>query len=231
MPLETGSTIEELDSTWPTGLDGLNTGDNHIRLIKSILKKQFPGVSKNGFSKPITITEDFLNGLPKALKDINDKIDKLYPIGSVVLRMDNINPSTIYGGTWALITGDASLTFGNGQAQNGALSGDNTPVVPLPKHTHGASFTNGRTSGGHHSHGLGYTSGPYGNWIRWNGGTGAKGVFSSGSEYATQPVSTEGSDHSHGVSGTVNISNAGTAGAKINVRGARIAINVWRRTA
>lgn len=42
MGLETGSFIFDLVITNPTGDDGKNQGDDHIRLIKSILRSQFP---------------------------------------------------------------------------------------------------------------------------------------------------------------------------------------------
>ena len=42
MGLETGSVIFYLVATNPGGPDGKNEGDDHLRLIKSILKSQFP---------------------------------------------------------------------------------------------------------------------------------------------------------------------------------------------
>ena len=115
MPLENASTIEQLDSTWPLGLDSSSRGDDHLRLLKAVLKAQFPGASGRGFSKPITVTEDELNALPQKVADLGKT---LFPVGSVVMRMDAVNPATLYGGTWQLITGDATITFGNGAAQS-----------------------------------------------------------------------------------------------------------------
>jgi len=69
MGLETGTTISQLDATWPLGGDQKSQGDNHLRLIKSLLKTQFPGSGGLGFNVPITATESDLNALPQLLLD------------------------------------------------------------------------------------------------------------------------------------------------------------------
>jgi hypothetical protein len=67
MGLETGVTIAQLDSAWPLGGDQKTQGDDHLRLIKSVLKTQFPGASGLGFNTPIIATESDLNTLPQLL--------------------------------------------------------------------------------------------------------------------------------------------------------------------
>lgn len=65
---------------------------------------------------------------------------EIMPIGSVTLRMDAIDPATIYGGTWQLITGDASLRLGDGNSQSISVKGSgNKKQVPVPEHTHTAT--------------------------------------------------------------------------------------------
>ncbi|RLD78822.1 MAG: hypothetical protein DRJ15_10770 [Bacteroidetes bacterium] len=61
MPVETASTISELDPSWPLGGDPTNQGDNHIRTIKDVLQLQFPGSTSAGFNIPIITTEQELN--------------------------------------------------------------------------------------------------------------------------------------------------------------------------
>ena len=217
MPLENATSIAQLDSTWPLGLDSASRGDDHLRLLKAVLKAQFPGSGGKGFSKPITISEDELNALPGKVDGL---VDKLFPIGTVVLRMDNKNPGSIYGGTWGLITGDACLTFGNGAAQSGQQVGSNDVAVPLPAHSHGTTHNLSTTTNGNHNHAIRTGSQRMsiddvrGNWFRDTN-------LLNYTEYA--------GDHSHGIVGGVSIQSAGTANASVNVRGARIAINVWKR--
>ena len=61
MGLETTTVISGLDSSWPTGIDKVNNGDDHLRLIKAVLKATFPGTGAAGFAIPITATEAELN--------------------------------------------------------------------------------------------------------------------------------------------------------------------------
>jgi hypothetical protein len=63
MGLETGSTISSFITSNPTSSDPVNQGDDHLRLIKSILKAQFPGAAGSGFATAITATEAELNAL------------------------------------------------------------------------------------------------------------------------------------------------------------------------
>jgi hypothetical protein len=45
MPLETGTYISDLVAANPTTTDGLNQGDDHLRLLKSVLKATFPNIT------------------------------------------------------------------------------------------------------------------------------------------------------------------------------------------
>lgn len=64
MGLETASTIAELQETNPLPTDAVSAGDDHLRLIKAVLKSQFPGKGGNGLDAPLTATEDDLNNIP-----------------------------------------------------------------------------------------------------------------------------------------------------------------------
>lgn len=234
MPLETATTISQLDANWPLGSDSATRGDDHLRLLKAVLKSQFPGAGGTGFSKPITVSEDLLNGLDATLKAIDKSIKDMFPVGSVVLRMDAVNPGTLYGGNWQLITGDASLTFGNGGAQSGTVVGSNIVAVPLPQHGHIATVH----AGGAHRHNIAnrdavevyddanimqggaFLAGKNGP-RDWDVGYILKGT---NSEPSVGMTSADG-HHTH----SVDVAMSGIANAAMNVSGARIAINVWKR--
>ena len=220
MPLENASTIAQLDSTWPLGLDSSSRGDDHLRLLKAVLKAQFPGADGHGYSKPITVTEDELNTLPQKVADLGKT---LFPVGSVVMRMDAVNPATLYGGTWQLITGDATITFGNGSVQSGSTSGTNDPLVPVQMHNHGTSHNLYTGEAGGHNHA--FKSPAY----EWKSVV-SSGVYEIGVNTRTAYTELAG-QHGHPIYGGVEVNNAGTANSTLNVRGARIAINIWRRTA
>ena len=61
MGLETGSFIDDLVGTNPTGGDGKNQGDDHLRLIKNILKGSFPDVDQAVSTIISSTTEPPLN--------------------------------------------------------------------------------------------------------------------------------------------------------------------------
>lgn len=209
MPLETANTIAELDQRWPRGGESASQGDDHLRMIKAVLKKQFPGKEGQGWDKPLTIDVDTLNNIFKLMK----------PVGTIEFRLDSVNPGTLYGGTWRLIEGDATITFGNGSAQTGKVIGNNKVDVPLPKHSHLAEF-------------LGEKLDPHGHPISTEpDGSGGNGSVSTGPH---QPItdSFETKKVSAGTpKGKVTVDYSGVEGdaAKIDVRGARIAINVWEK--
>jgi hypothetical protein len=58
MPLETGDYISDLVETNPPGTDPVSQGDDHLRLIKHVLKMTFPNVSG-----PVTSTDEELSNL------------------------------------------------------------------------------------------------------------------------------------------------------------------------
>ena len=45
MTIESATYIDDLDATYPAYNDKKSEGDDHIRLIKSVLKTTFPGIS------------------------------------------------------------------------------------------------------------------------------------------------------------------------------------------
>ncbi|ADV88604.1 phage tail fiber domain-containing protein [Vibrio vulnificus] len=194
----------------------------------------------------------------KALKTVADEVKALrfeaFPVGSCFLSMTAQNPASMLGyGTWRLITGDASLTFGNGTAQSGAVVGNNNPTVPVPAHSHTA--THGLTAdiSGEHNHassmsysrvtqiktdysgqGVGTGNNPTSGWSSslGTGGSGTKySIALNNANVSASGTSSSGGEHTHAISGSVTVNSAGTPNATIDVRGARIAINVWQRTA
>lgn len=57
MALESASYISGLNPAWPAGSDSYHQGDDHIRLIKSVLRTTFPNITG-----PVTATQAQLNG-------------------------------------------------------------------------------------------------------------------------------------------------------------------------
>lgn len=169
-------------------------------------------------------------------------------IGSVVFRIDNKNPSTVYGGTWELITGDASLRFGDGTSQSGNIEGlANNPTVPLPLHNHGidhnhpSATTNTDT---HYHQTMHNDENNYSNTTITSGNyltvRGHRSGWSNDYAYVLRGTTstpnsgrTSSDSHNHSVDLPNYIGNskdAGVSNASIDVRGQYITVNVWKRT-
>ncbi len=143
MPIETGTVIEDLDPLWPLSGDFLLEGDNHLRLIKSILKDQFPGVAGQGYAIPIVATEEELNFSQGLTGNIQDQIDALGDTVDGVLNAPFGTVMTFYQDTppagWSLITGidDSMMRVVN--ALGGQSAGTDSPISLNLDHSHATS--------------------------------------------------------------------------------------------
>ena len=52
MPVESATYIHDLNDADPTHTDGLNQMDSHLRLIKTVLKNQFPSLGTAAVTPP-----------------------------------------------------------------------------------------------------------------------------------------------------------------------------------
>jgi hypothetical protein len=75
MSLETGTTIQNLVSSNPVQTDPIGQGDDHLRLIKAVLKAAFPGAAGQGFAIPLTATEAQLNFVTGVTSNIQTQIN------------------------------------------------------------------------------------------------------------------------------------------------------------
>ena len=73
MTVEVGTTISALNSSKPVDGDPVSEGNDHLQLIKGVLKTQFPGVGGNGFATEILATEAEINNLQGQENNINDE--------------------------------------------------------------------------------------------------------------------------------------------------------------
>ncbi len=142
-----------------------------------------------------------------------------FKVGALYLSLTSENPADSLGyGTWELLDADSTLIFGSGVDYDGSSSGTNQVEVPVAAHTHGASFVGNKLP--NHGHTV-----P----LYKDGGT-DRGISTYRSKNKFKDVATT-SVSAGTPSGTVTVESAGTAGATIDVRGKRVFVNVWRRTA
>ena len=157
MPLEISNFIEGLDTSWPLGGDKHIKGDDHLRLIKHVMKATFPGVNGNGIKEAIIATEQELNWLTGLTDNIQDQFDALAsdisglqgelsaPAGTSMLFYQTVPPN---GWTQDTTKNDHMLRIVS--ASGGAAGGTDSPILndKVPLHTHTATAS----SVGNHTH-------------------------------------------------------------------------------
>lgn len=67
MGLETGTTIAALNAAWPLGTDPRSQGDDHLRLIKAVVKTDAPSkalTTTQTFAGPLRIADVYVGATP-----------------------------------------------------------------------------------------------------------------------------------------------------------------------
>lgn len=139
MPLETGTTIAQLNAFWPLSSDPVNQGEDHLQLIKNVLKVQFPGEAGEGFAIPITATEEEINYLDGVQSNIQQQIDDIItgvsgaldaPAGTIMMFASSIPPG------WTKLTSvnDAMMRLVSGTP--GGSGGTISPISMSIQHSH-----------------------------------------------------------------------------------------------
>ena len=152
-------------------------------------------------------------------------IDLIYPIGSIYISTNSINPSTIFGGSWEQIKDKFLLGAGDTYSV-GNIGGESSHVLTtseMPSHTHTWSQSN-CTNPGNHTHVVGADK---------DGGAGSNRYTvhisnnntASGQQYS--PASGGAGGHTHIISGSN--SNTGSGSAHNNMP-PYLVVSIWRRT-
>jgi microcystin-dependent protein len=241
MGLETGTYVSDLNPAWPLGTDLESQGDDHIRLIKAVLKATFPGQNA-----PLTPAFFLPIGVVMPFAGMVVPTGWLLCFGQEVSRTTYSALFAAIGTTWG--TGDGSTTFnlpdicgrfvagpdnmgGTAKnrltgAQNGGLNanapgkvggeqGHVTTLAETMPHTHYFASVTG-TENQNHNHGYNYyISGAPAGAI--GQGPNYSNVIQSGTTGA------ENQAHNHNFSGTTD--NGGGGGAAHNNVPPAIAMN------
>ena len=80
----------------------------------------------------------------------NDVFDLIYPVGSIYLSVNSVDPSTIFGGTWEQIKDTFLLSSGDTYSigSTGGNSSTTLEIANLPSHNH--TGTTGNQSANHY---------------------------------------------------------------------------------
>ncbi len=246
---------------------GLASADLHNKLYKqaTIMTCAIAQVLvERGFDAMDNDYEGLVRSLKQAFAfSVNDKkpnnsgnidyrllnMDDIYPVGSVYLSVNNVNPATLFGGTWKLIADGRCLIGASKTYPLGSTGGEAEHALletEMPSHKHDASMS----KAGEHKHNRGTMeitgsfaaddsarAGHYGELPRGafydagrvnldldsGGGSGTRVGFQASRSW-TGETSAAG-EHTH----TFNVNNAGGGKAHNNMQ-PYLAVNIWQRT-
>lgn len=134
MPLESGTFVNSLVVTNPTGSDPKNQGDDHLRLVKSTVKNTFPNLdgevsasqAEINILAGATVTTTELNFLSSATSNIQSQIDTLTNTKIGNSGADVSGTYTFQGPT--IFTGTANATTKLSISGDFELSGDTVQI-------------------------------------------------------------------------------------------------------
>ena len=137
MPLETSTFITGLDNTWPLSSDPVSSGDDHLRLIKSVLQATFPNANAAMTATPGEM--NYVGGVTSSIQDQFDAITSAtgsIPSGTVMLFYQAIAPVG-----WTAVAGitDSALRVVPSASSGGASSGSAGFATAFDGHVHATS--------------------------------------------------------------------------------------------
>lgn len=152
-------------------------------------------------------------GMNKLVGAVNDVINIMYPVGSIYMSVNSVNPSTLFGGTWEKIE-DRFLVATGTYFNLGESGGSKDAVVVSHTHTQAA-----------HNHDYGYKL-----WGTKSGSTEPGAPISGSGKYYAATAENDYRWLSSMSSEQPAINSSGVDGTDKNLP-PYLAVNMWKRTA
>ncbi len=135
MPIESASYISELDVNYPLGADDRSTVDNHLRLLKLVLKTQFPNFTAAAVDLTTTQINDAVY-LPGSNVNFLTFQQTTAPTGWTKATTHDNKAFRIVSGT---VGSGGSVAFSTAfvsQSVSGTNTGTAISEAQMPSHTH-----------------------------------------------------------------------------------------------
>lgn len=162
-----------------------------------------------------------INGaMNRIVGSVNDVINIMYPVGSIYMSVNSVNPSTLFGGTWEKI--EDRFLVATGTTFNLGQSGGSKDAVVV-SHTH-TQFAHTHT---YESDEIGK---PYKPWGSKSGSTEEGATISGTGKYYAATKNDDFKWLRDMSSEQPSITNSGVDGTDKNLP-PYLAVNMWKRTA
>lgn len=124
MALETGTFISDLDPDNPSGTDFINSGDEHLRLIKDVIKNTFPNITG-----AVNLSSEDLNNLQENIiitdgESIDLNGNALINVGESPDNPNAAQPRSYNDERYHLVQADGGIKIPNNAAIKSITSGD-----------------------------------------------------------------------------------------------------------
>lgn len=247
---------------------GLAAANLHNKLYKQatiMVAAMAQVIAERGFDA----NDNDYKGLVKSIKQafafsVNDKkpnssgnidyrllnFDDIYPVGSIYMSVNNVNPAALFGGSWEALAGGRCLIGADKTHALGSMGGEENhalSIAELPAHKHDTDVKNAgghkhnrgtmeitgtfaaddSARAGHHGElptGAFYDAGRVNLDLDSSSGSGTRVGFKASNSW-TGETSSAGS-HTHSIA----IDNTGDGKAHNNMQ-PYLAVNIWKRTA
>lgn len=133
------STVTDSNTTYSaatTSANGLMSSSDKTKLNGIATGAQVNNVVVSTSQPTASTAEVWVN--PNGALDLSALWDKLYPIGSVYMSTSSTNPGTLFGGTWAQITGRFLYCTTTSKTTGGSET--HTHTGPSHSHTYGIAM-------------------------------------------------------------------------------------------
>ena len=223
------------------GADSVATLPNQVSVGNTETKRIISNVADGVELNDVVTVGQFNKKISAALDQLNRLASQLYPIGSIYMNVNNVEPSAIFGGTWEKMPAGRMLVNSSDDFALGQIGGEKEHRLTedeLASHSHDVNNINGNTTS------TAKLIGKFSSTIRPNGDItdvpykDGFGIVSRESEYGIHAK--DGGDSSPGRNYVIDASHNHTINLNINMLPSGknqphnnmppyIVVNMWKR--
>lgn len=223
------------------GADSVATLPNQVSVGNSETKRIISNVADGVELNDVVTVGQFNKKISAALDQLNRLASQLYPVGSIYMNVNNVEPSAIFGGTWEKMPAGRMLVNSSDDFALGQIGGEKEHRLTedeLAVHSHDVNNINGNTTS------TAKLVGKFSSSIRPNGDItdvpyrDGFGIVSKESEYGIHAKDGENSSpgrnyvidasHSHTVNLNISMLPSGKNQPHNNMP-PYIVVNMWKR--